>query len=427
VATDLDKMPPSAALDRMTEIARSSLLPLAPADHDMMLAAVSARVTARGRRRALGPRLPVLGLGLAAAACAVWLLLPGTRSNVKPTEGLTYHIEKGEILKGGYLRAFGDNGMRLRFVEGTSLEFMPGARGRLHSVDARGAHFAIDQGTASVQVTHRPGAQWLVDAGPFLITVKGTAFTVAWNATSEQLDLRLVRGLVSVTGGPLSEGAIAVHAGQRLAINLPKKEVLLQEIENTDVPQSPAATMAPPPREMPAKPPAPERAESAPRLPPRASSPRDWGAALAAGDVDAILRDVEQAGLRRSLAEASSEELSILADAARYRRQEGIARQALMAQRRRFPRSIRATEAAFLLGRLEEAHRGGEEKALAWYDDYLLRAPAGEYTAEALGRKMFAMQKLERITEAQAVAREYLRRFPAGSYAGAAGALCDTP
>ena len=425
----MEDTPQSSALDQMTEIARSVPLPLTPAEHGMMLAVVSDRIAVRRRLRTRIFRLSMLGLGAGAAACAAWLLFHQPRSPVRQSDQLAYRIEGGEILAGGYLRAFGDAGMKLRFGEGTELEFRPGARGRLHSVDVKGAHLAIDQGTAAVKVMPHPGTQWLVDAGPFVITVKGTAFTVAWDATSEQLDVRLTKGLVSVTGGPLSEGAIAVHAGQRLAINLPKKEVLLQEIDSAEPPHtagSPAAQELPP-REMPTRPAtAPEHADNPQRLP-RGKETHAWGAALAAGDVDAILRDVEQVGLRRSLAEASSEDLSVLASAARYRRLEGIARQALQTQRSRFPKSMRATEAAFLLGRMEESHQGGEEKALAWYDEYLKQAPAGEYAAEALGRKMIALQKLERIAGARAVAQEYLRRFPSGSYAGAAGALCDSP
>jgi TolA-binding protein len=429
MASDMDPTARSSALHRVTDMVRAASQPLTPAEHGMMLAVVSDRFAARQRRRARFLRLSMVGLGAAAVTCGLWMFFVHPRTQVKPPDQLTYRVEGGEILKGGYLRAFGDTGMKLRFAEGTELEFLPGARGRLESVEEHGAHFSVEQGAASVKVTPRPGAHWLIDAGPFLITVKGTAFTVAWNATSEQLDLRLTKGLVSVTGGPLSEGAIAVHAGQHLAVNLPKKEVLLQEIEREHAASESSAELPPPsaPQEMPAKAnSAKVRPEDLPRLA-QAKEARSWRAALVAGDVDEILRDVEQMGIRRALAEASSENLSILASAARYRRHDDIARQALLAQRQRFPKSARATEAAFLLGRLDESRQGGEGRALAWYDEYLRRAPDGEFAAEALGRKMFAMQKLKRTVEARTVAREYLQRFPTGSYAGAAGALCDYP
>ena len=81
------------------------------------------------------------------------------------------------------------------------------------------------------------------------------------------------------------------------------------------------------------------------------------GAALAAGHLDRILDEAERAGLKATLERASSEDLLALADAARYRRRMDLAREALLAERRRFPDSPRALDAAFLLGT-----RGGSER-----------------------------------------------------------------
>jgi TolA-binding protein len=160
----------------------------------------------------------------------------------------------------------------------------------------------------------------------------------------------------------------------------------------------------------------------------RTSAPaRNWTAALASGDFQGILRDAEHYGLRRALAEARSEDLAALADAARYLRREDLARQALIAQRERFPRTERAHEAAFLLGRLTESGAGGDVRAVGWYDRYLGEAPTGAYASEALGRKMTATEKLKGLAAARDIAREYLRRFPHGTYAGAAQALAESP
>jgi hypothetical protein len=155
--------------------------------------------------------------------------------------------------------------------------------------------------------------------------------------------------------------------------------------------------------------------------------PRSWSAALVAGDADTILRDVERRGLERSLAEASGEDLSALADAARYRRRDSIAKQALLAQRSRFPGSARALDAAFLLGRLEEVREDNARKALSWYERYLEEAPSGAYASEALGREMIVTQDLMGVAAARRVAEDYLRRFPTGTYVGAARALRRGP
>jgi len=428
MAADSDKPSDATMMDRLTDLACLAVPPMTPAQRQGGLAKLSARLAARQRRRSPMFGWGLLGLGTGAAACALWLLL--AHGGAVLPSAIGYRAESGEILAGGYLRSFKDQGMTLRFSEGTKVELLPGARGRLVSVDGKGARMAIEEGPAWIQVTHRPGAHWLVDAGPFLITVKGTVFVVSWDAHSEELDLRLQKGLVSVTG-PLIENAISVRGGQRLVVNLPKKEVVLQELDGE--PERPVATMASPtlaplPEGVAANSdPAPARAGQRSATRARARAPFGWAASLAAGEVDSILGDVERVGVKRSLVEASSEDLSALADAARYRRREDLARMALLAQRSRFADSRRARDAAFLLGRLEEAHDVGRAKALEWYDLYLEDGPTGAYASEALGRKMITTQKLTGNAKARAVALDYLRRFPSGTYAGAARALLQTP
>jgi TolA-binding protein len=426
----------AAAVERVAEFVRSAIPPMTPAQRESGLDVVRARLAARHVQRVRLLRLSAVGMGAGVAACALWFVFSGSRVVAPRTDSLAYRVEGGEIVDGGYLRSLGSSGVRLRFAEGSELEFIAGARGRLRSVDAKGARFAIERGTAAVKVVHRPGAHWLVDAGPFLIAVQGTTFTVAWDATGEQLDLRMYEGAVSVTG-PLSEGAIAVRAGQRLAINLPKREVVLRDMEGFAAVPPANAAVAPEPELGAAR----QGVDTDPGEAARDATgaqtgshgrgavawPRSWPAALAAGELDSILRDAERRGLARCLAEASGEELSALADAARYRRRDSVAKQALLAQRSRFPGSARALDSAFLLGRLEEMHEGGRSKALSWYQRYLEEAPSGAYASEALGREMIVTQDLMGVAAAQRVAEDYLRRFPTGTYAGAARALRQAP
>jgi TolA-binding protein len=157
-----------------------------------------------------------------------------------------------------------------------------------------------------------------------------------------------------------------------------------------------------------------------------APAARNWSAELAAGHFAVILQQAEQRGLETSLGEASSEDLAALADAARYSRREDVARRALGAQRKRFPGSPRANDAAFLLGRLEEAAQHAE-LALGWYERCLGESPHGTYTSEALGRKMTVVQRLHGAAKARPIAEEYLQRFGNGTYAAAARALVRAP
>jgi TolA-binding protein len=144
---------------------------------------------------------------------------------------------------------------------------------------------------------------------------------------------------------------------------------------------------------------------------------------LARGQWDQILAEANRRGLEATLSEASSEDLFALANAARYRQRFDLARSALLAERRRFPQASRSFEAIYLLGRVEESRDTGLAQAIAWYDEYLARAPTGPLAGEALGRKMTLTEKLEGPARARSLAEEYLRRFPKGNYAGSAREL----
>lgn len=451
-------------LDAVVELACEAVPPMTPLQRMRGFQAVAARTEARRRkRRSLFLGVSLSTCGLVAAGVAALFVSPNLAPSLAPralrghratekgassgeVRPLSYRVDNGEIGDGGYLRSFGGSGVGLLFAEGTELRLAAGARGRLTSVDGQGARFAIEQGEVEVNVVPSAGARWLIDAGPFLITVHGTTFTAAWDGEREQLEVRMKRGLVSVSG-PVADGKLAVRAGQQLTINVPERKVVLRPsdeaddatppagdtaLEETAVAPSPAvepsALEAPPAvgARVPSIAPAHRRSRAAVTV--RASAPsRNWTAALAAGDFQAIVLEAEHRGLRRSLGDARSEDLAALADAARYLRRDDVARQALVAQRDRFPKSDRAHEAAFLLGRLTEGGADGDVRALSWYDRYLGEAPSGAYASEALGRKMTATEKLRGIEAARDIAREYLRRFPHGTYAGAARALADTP
>jgi TolA-binding protein len=135
-----------------------------------------------------------------------------------------------------------------------------------------------------------------------------------------------------------------------------------------------------------------------------------------------ILADAERRGPTSVLERADSEDLWALATAARYAGRPELAGQALNAHRRRFPSTARSREAAFLLGRLHDGDPDPAE-ALRWYDRYLVDAHDGVGVADALGRKMTLLERSNRRAEALAVAREYLRRSPQGTYANAARGL----
>jgi TolA-binding protein len=387
------------------------------------------RIAPRPARPGRFLRWSAVGGVLALGILATLYLAPVLRERwaARATSALAYRIDGGSVLEGGYLRESGHAGMQVVFNEGSRVGLTPGARGRLRVVDPDTAHVAIERGGASFQVVHKHNRRWLVDAGPFLVTVTGTVFTVAWDPVTEELDLRLREGSV-VVSGPVSAGEITLRPGQRLVANVASAQTVITQ--ETSEPGAPPRS-----RETGTEPPAP--ALPAPGLPlpspgllprPAASAAtshqlHQWSRKLAHGQWDRIIDEARRTGIEAALGEASSEDLFALANAARYRHHLDLARSALLAERRRFPGSPRALEAIYLLGRVEESQETRTGQAIAWYDEYLGRAPKGALAGEALGRKMTLTDKLEGPARARALAEDYLRRFPKGNYAASAREL----
>jgi len=418
-----DILSPSAA--DLTRLARKNLGHMSDAQHERGLEAVRGHgARRRGERRR---RLLAVGSATAAMAAAAYLVGPRVIERIHQMDApppLALQVESGAIDAAGAIVARGDEPAALRFGDGTVIRLGSETRGRLASVDGDGAHVAIANGSAHVSVVHKPRARWLIDAGPYQITVHGTVFSASWDESQQRLDVKMERGLVSVAG-PVTNGPIAVRAGQALTVKLKRSQVLLRDLDRDEVvadveaddTDTPVDEIAPPA----VAPAPPARAKVAAKIA-RPLRARTWTAALSAGDFDTILDEAER-DIGHVLATRGTEDLAALADAARYRRHDDVARRALLAQRRRFAGSPRAADAAFFLGRLDENGGRGHGPALAWYERYLDEAPRGSYVAEAMGRKMIAVEEIHGAAAARNVAEQYIRRFPRGSYAGAAHAL----
>jgi hypothetical protein len=338
-----------------------------------------------------------------AAVLVVGLVGSRARDNPPTAPILSYRVDNREPPSGGYILVPQTADSLLEFSDGSKVKMAARTHGRVVEVNSRGAKFALDDGKVSVDIVPRPRAQWSFEAGPFRVNVHGTSFTVAWNPVEAVLDVQLVSGAVSVAS-PVAAPEIQMRAGQSLRVNLRDQTVTMGTTA--------ASTSTEPP---PMAPPAPSDSAR--------WSHRGWLTALSENRAGAVVADADRSGLTTVLERADSDDLWALANAARYAGRYPLARQALSAHRRRFPSSDRSREAAFLLGRLHDGDADGPGGALEWYDRYLVEARAGADVSDALGRKMTLLQRWNRRTEALAVARDYLRRFPRGTYANAARAL----
>jgi hypothetical protein len=398
-----------------------------------------ARLLPRRRRFVRGSRAAwLVAAALLVVGCAAAVLV--ARGVARP---LSFTVEGAGIAAGGVVESAPALEAKMHFSDGTEVSLAPGAKAVVRRVDAHGARLALSAGKAHVDVMHRPESRWLFDAGPFLIAVTGTAFTLGWAEAEQRLDVQMERGSVEVRG-PLSDGPLAIRSGQHLIVRVRDRETIIRDLEDGASPPvattTGPATMAPPSA---AERPQTGTSGGVPEaLAPSGEAPHDrpstaaaadcklpssdWNALVARGEFAVIVQQTERRGIDRCLTTLGSGDLAALADAARYARRDELARRTLLTQRRRFSSTAAARDAAFLLGRLEEADQR-PLPAIEWFDTYLGESPAGTYASEALGRKMVLVQRTRSDAAARPLAAQYLARFPDGAYAAPARWLTQAP
>jgi hypothetical protein len=334
------------------------------------------------------------------------------------THDITYQVVNGAMVDGDHVVAGSDT--QIRFSDGSELRLDPGSDTHIRALDEHGGRVSIDEGTARVAIAKRPGAAWTVAAGPYTVQVTGTAFSVQWSKKEQAFEIAMVSGSVIVSG-PLVGSGMTLRAGQRIRTGLVNGKL---ELDTTDGVRAKASSATSPPLDLDALTPG---AMDAPPAPGSAGLPGgalDWSRRAAQGEFAAVIEAAERRGLENTLTTASLADLAALADSARYARRGSLAKRVLLAERKRFPASAAARDAAFFLGRLAEDDGSG---ALEWYDRYLSDSPRGTYASQALGRKMMLVYQQRGLANARAIADDYLARFPSGPYAAAARRIQDEP
>jgi hypothetical protein len=415
---DLPKedVPIGSRLVALTRAARESFSPMTEVQQDEAFEAAVARLSEQRRR---AKRWPVRSLAVA----AVTLLVVGAlaRPYFARPKPLELSVEGAEMQKDGFVRASPEARPSLRFSDGTRVGLAGVASVRVRSVDVHGAHLAVENGEIRAEVVHAPLAAWVFDAGPFVVDVKGTTFSLVWDSVDARLVVRLETGLLAIHT-PFTPEPISLRSGERLVATSIDQRVVVSALSSPDVEGQ--ATDDRSQAVSPPSPPAPidSSGTSAPAVKP---APRSgWAERFASGDFRSIVDDADQQGLDAVLAQRSLDDLALLADAARYTGQTAVARRALLSQRERFGRSARAVDAAFMLGRLQESI--DPDGAARWYDQYLEEAPRGTYAADALGRKMMLVERLRGTAAARPIADQYLKKYPRGPHAKSAQTILSS-
>lgn len=356
--------------------------------------------------------------GVAVCAVVALVAFEVVSSRVRvPGPLLSYRVDGLGPAPGGYVSVPDSIQAVVAFSDGSKVKMHPRSRGRVVEVNDRGARFALEGGRVIADIVPHERARWLFEAGPFVVVVHGTSFDLGWNPVETLFEVRLINGAVSVTS-PTVGPDVHLRAGEVLRVSLRDHTRTISAVTPGAAFASPEASPAAPVPVPALAPPGSAAAQAVSVWP-----SRRWEMLVAEGKGVAVLAEADASGIGRALSEADSDDLWALATAARYAGRFSLARQALLAHRKRFRQSERAHDAAFLMGGLHDRDAQGPTEALGWYDRYLTEAPDGVHVSDALGRKMTLLERWNRRTEALVVAQDYLRRFPRGTYASAARAL----
>jgi transmembrane sensor len=346
----------------------------------------------RPDRRASALRRGAAAAAVLAAAAIVLVLL---RSRAPAP--LTFEVSGEKASSGVWISTDVSSVTAVRFSDGSIFALGEGARARVESVTADGAHLVMERGSVSADVVHRATSHWSVLAGPYEVHVTGTQFNVSWQPAHSRIEVHVTRGSVVVSGGGVA--AHPVRTG----------EDFVYEPEAAPLAPATAASQAAVDKE--ALPPA-----QAPQPRPTATAPR-WKELAAAGDYTDAIDAVRHGGVDNVIAASGPADLFTLADAARLSGHWEIAEKSLLSLRHRFPRDSRAPRAAFDLGRLAFDQRHDYADAATWFATCLKENPNGPLDREAAGRLIEARQRAGDDGGARAAARDYLSRYPEGPHA----------
>jgi len=389
-----------------------------------LAAAMGTNATRRGERPWVMP-------GLVAAAAVALVAIGVAALLTRDAAPLQFWVGEQQVAgtEGSWVQSDRGQAVPIRFRDGSRLDL--GGDTALRIVSANTEHVAVEmsRGALSADIKRNGETAWEVNAGPYQITVLGTAFTVDWSGERSHLVVSVSRGVVHVRGGHLSEYGIRLAAGKRLVAGDTSARVAVESIDEiAPVEQAPASggielgsAISGAGAELgavagkAAEDPAAKRAAQAARG--REPAAESWKSLYARRDYAAAIVAAESEGIDALLGRLDIEDLWDLANASRFAHRSDVARRSLLAVRARFSRAPRSSTAAFLLGRGELDDGGSPEIARGWFETYLREAGNGPLAEESLGRLIEACDKAGSEEDARRYAERYLSRYQDGLFA----------
>lgn len=371
-----------------------------------------------------------------AVALVAWV---GLRTPHPATLPLTAHLGASEepLALGHFVEAPAIGPLAMNFSDGSKIQIAEHGRARLVGLKPNGADVSLESGLLHVKVQHHEGSSWHISAGPFGVHVTGTRFDVRWSPEDDAFELSLIEGQVEVSGCEVGAG-FRVQAGQTVRASCRTKRFFDVSTASTALGNasaatstpSPAASVVAPPVEVvqpPVHTPATPASASKPsaEAPPAAPKPLSWQALARTGRYAQAMQAVRGLGFEREVQRANAEELTLLANLARYGQDGDGEATALQTLRERFRGTKRAALAAFALGRLEFDNHGAYAEAAEWFRIYLREEPRGDLSREATGRLLEATQRSGNAAMARELAQRYLAEYPDGPHAELAQRLAS--
>lgn len=375
--------------------------------HDLSLGGVRARVVSRPAQRPKSRRALSSGLALAAAAVVALTAYALTR---RPAP-IQAHYGPRALAVGEWVSSAAVGEPPIHFSDGSEVSLSPGARARLATLDAQGAHLVLESGSADVHVVPGHGAHYRVSSGPFAVEVTGTRFDVGFQPSSELFTLALHEGKVIVSGCVLGEGR-ALLAGEMLRASCRSGKFEISAIGAAASREPVPAASGPSSAETSTDGAAAEAHAAAREL---VTSPPSWQHLAAQGRF-AEAYALVGGSFEAVMARASLKDLALLGDTARLAGKPNEALSAYQTLRSRAPASALAKQSAFAIARVHFDQRAAYAEAARWFRTYLAEQPGGAFAREAEGRLIEASSRAGDVGGARAAAENYLDRYPHGPH-----------
>jgi len=312
----------------------------------------------------------------------------------------------------------------MKFAEGSLIELDAGSRGRLTELGADGLSLSIEAGHLTAQITPGGPYRWLVHAGPHVVRVVGTAFSVDWQPENAALVVAVTRGKVEVSGGESGSSVKQLVAGETLRVTgaeaAPGANGLRAPSLGSGARHARSALVAAP--AIPDVLPGPEPRSAQPKSSAAPTGAGVWKGLAEKGEYRQAYAAAEGEGIERLAAGSAASDLLLLADAARLSGAPDAARQVLLVLRSRFPAHPNASVAGFVLGRLAY-EQNNDREAVRWLRGYLAGGASGPLAEGARSRLLVALKRLGDIPAAKAAATDYLQHHPRGRNAASARAV----